>query len=132
MVQRPSTHSGALKNILRNILSVKSEQISKVVDENGEPLVVYHGTENGGHSSFNAKNYARSEPVTCFADKKEVAFEYVRNYEIETFSEENGSQIATDNIGTFDEDNDDIYFSVVQDEKLLGELEKGFYTLFIS
>ena len=25
---------------------------SKVVDENGEPLVVHHGTENGGHYEF--------------------------------------------------------------------------------
>ena len=28
---------------------------SKVVDENGEPLVVYHGTPNGGFSSFDAE-----------------------------------------------------------------------------
>ena len=39
---------------------------SKVVDENGEPLLVYHGTENGGHYEFNPDEYARSEPVTWF------------------------------------------------------------------
>jgi len=33
-------------NILRNILSVNPDSVSKVVDENGEPKVVYHGTPN--------------------------------------------------------------------------------------
>ena len=37
---------------------------SKVVDENGEPLVVHHGTEKGGHNEFNPDMYARSESVT--------------------------------------------------------------------
>ena len=33
------------KSILRDALSVKDEEVSKVVDENGEPLVVYHGSK---------------------------------------------------------------------------------------
>ena len=33
--------------------SVKPKNVSKVVDENGEPLVVYHGTDYGGFSVFN-------------------------------------------------------------------------------
>ena len=32
------------KNILHEFLSVKPENVSKVVDENGEPQIVYHGT----------------------------------------------------------------------------------------
>ncbi|MBQ8444890.1 MAG: hypothetical protein IJX22_00690, partial [Opitutales bacterium] len=33
------------KNILANVYSVNEKDVSKVVDENGEPLVVYHGTD---------------------------------------------------------------------------------------
>ena len=32
------------KSILRRLYSVKPENVSKVVDENGEPMVTYHGT----------------------------------------------------------------------------------------
>ena len=35
---------GALETILRDIYAVKPDAISKVVDANGEPLVVYHGS----------------------------------------------------------------------------------------
>ena len=34
------------KNILHEFLSVKPENVSKVVDENGEPQVIYHGTNS--------------------------------------------------------------------------------------
>lgn len=33
------------KNILHEFLSVKPENVSKVVDKNGEPQIVYHGTD---------------------------------------------------------------------------------------
>ena len=66
---------------------------SKVVDENGEPLVVHHGTEKGGHNEFNPDMYARSEPVTWFDDNKKVAYEYARNWESETFDEDEGSKV---------------------------------------
>lgn len=34
----------ALKSLLQKIYSVNENSVSKVIDENGEPLVVYHGT----------------------------------------------------------------------------------------
>ena len=36
----------ALKNLLQKIYSVNENSVSKVVDENGEPLVVYHGSNH--------------------------------------------------------------------------------------
>ena len=53
---------------------------SKVVDENGEPLVVYHGTETGGFSAFNGlKNSSSSfglEGATFFSTSLETAKTY--------------------------------------------------------
>ena len=40
---KADSHQGDVAKILKNIAST-SENVSKVVDENGEPLVVYHGT----------------------------------------------------------------------------------------
>lgn len=34
------------RSILQKVINVNKKNISKVVDENGEPLVVYHGTSN--------------------------------------------------------------------------------------
>lgn len=45
------------KNIKEIVKNVKSENISKVVDENGEPLVVYHGTPTGGFTVFRDESY---------------------------------------------------------------------------
>lgn len=42
LAQKP-TSSGDLAKVLQNIITTNSEA-SKVVDENGEPMVVYHGT----------------------------------------------------------------------------------------
>lgn len=39
-----SDEPGAIVSLGRHIFSVKDETVSKVVDANGEPLVVYHGT----------------------------------------------------------------------------------------
>ncbi len=69
----PSTSQASLRNILFNIFNVKPESVSKVVDENGEPMVVYHGTiadfnvYNGGafftDDYMNADGYASGEFV---------------------------------------------------------------------
>ncbi len=40
----PSAHLGAAANVLQNVLSAKES--SKIVDENGEPMVVYHDTNS--------------------------------------------------------------------------------------
>lgn len=41
--QNPASPKGVFQTILKNIYSVNLEKVSKVVDENGEPLVVYRG-----------------------------------------------------------------------------------------
>jgi hypothetical protein len=53
-----SAHLGDIAKVLQNIVTAKSDS-SKVVDENGEPLVVYHGSEAEFtifDSSFNHKS----------------------------------------------------------------------------
>ncbi|MFC4672646.1 helicase-related protein, partial [Dysgonomonas termitidis] len=48
---------------------------SKVIDENGEPLVVYHGTKNGGWTT----PYIKGQPV-FFTSNKETAKGYAKKY----------------------------------------------------
>ena len=55
--------------------SVKPENVSKVVDENGEPLVVYHGTR--AKSRFNV--FKGSEHF--FSDNREVADGFLNGYD---------------------------------------------------
>ena len=61
--------------ILHFLNSVNKKDVSQVVDENGEPLVVYHGTENGGFTVFD-KDLIASEGGFYFNDRKAVADEY--------------------------------------------------------
>ena len=77
----------------RNMGNVKRNSLAIAIDENGEPLIVYYGTESGGHYKFNADEYARAEKVTWFVDNEKVAYEYARNWESEQFDKEEGSQI---------------------------------------
>ena len=42
----------ALKSLLQKIYSVNENSVSKVVDENGEPLVVYHGSNQYNDPQF--------------------------------------------------------------------------------
>ena len=44
------------------------EYASKVVDENGEPMVVYHGTRNGGFTVFQTPNKTRITKKTNAPD----------------------------------------------------------------
>lgn len=62
---------------------------SKVVDENGEPLVVYHGTPNGGFSTFSEKTKGtrtRHDPSDVgfhFTDSADYAEAYSEGYKLE-------------------------------------------------
>ena len=51
------------------------KKVSKVVDENGEPLVMYHGTRYGGFNSFDAGNEKYPRGV-YFTKSEKVAKEY--------------------------------------------------------
>ena len=74
-----TTTEGAISQASRLIigkhLAEVKGNVSKVVDENGEPLVVYHGTENGGFTVFD-KDLIASEGGFYFNDRKAVADEY--------------------------------------------------------
>lgn len=80
--QRQPQRPKAFANILQNIVSA-SDDVSKVVDENGEPLVVYHGTNDGGFSIFNTDGIGKTRGTGAwFSDSERNASTYVksRNY----------------------------------------------------
>ena len=62
-----------------------AKNASKVVDENGEPMVVYHGTEYGGFTEFGSSGYgAASREKGFWFSNKIRALEYSgKNQEIE-------------------------------------------------
>lgn len=59
-VQTTSAKRGSPSDFYRSLIGeftkVNPDSVSKAVDENGEPLVVYHGTARGGFDTFD--NYA--------------------------------------------------------------------------
>lgn len=66
------------ENLLRSIFSVNPETVSKVVDENGEPLVVYHGSKEAGFDTFDpsmADSRQRPDSV-FFSDSRRTARTY--------------------------------------------------------
>lgn len=58
----------------------KSQPSSKVVNEDGSPKVVYHGTSNGGFNSFNTygSNFGLFGIGSYFTDDSSVAEGYTR------------------------------------------------------
>lgn len=53
------------------------DDVSKVVDVNGEPLVVYHGTQKGGFTVFEPlKRDSHETPSTFFTDARGMAATY--------------------------------------------------------
>ena len=87
---------GLLLKVKRDIEKIKSLALksSKIVGENGEPLVVYHGTENGGFTVFD-KGYIRSEEGFWFTDSKEQADEYSESWEEEGSKGEDSQTYAS-------------------------------------
>ena len=56
-----------------------ADNVSKVVDENGEPLVVYHGTDKGGFLIFNEPGgHKRGDLGIWATSNKELAQSYIR------------------------------------------------------
>ena len=56
------------------------EQASKVVDDNGEPLIVWHGSKSAGFSIFNKKGeYGSINSGVFFTTKKDNALFYAKN-----------------------------------------------------
>jgi hypothetical protein len=55
--------------------------VSKVVDDNGEPLVVYHGTERGGFTVFDPTKRNRNHtPSLFFSDDPGTAASYTGSF----------------------------------------------------
>lgn len=85
---KADAHNGDIAKVLKDILSA-IENSSKVVDENGEPLVVYHGTpasftkfrkgERAGLSGKGIYFAVPAEGVPSFGQNKILAFLNVRN-----------------------------------------------------
>ncbi len=63
-------------NLLFSGGRVNPDSVSKVVDANGEPLVVYHGTETGGYSSFSTSRKSKVEGAYFFSDNRDLAKTY--------------------------------------------------------
>ena len=57
------------------VWSDTEKSVSKVVDENGEPLVVYHGTTAGGFTEF-SQDASKKERATFFTDDPRTARTY--------------------------------------------------------
>lgn len=127
-----------------------SKNASKVVDENGEPLVVYHGTDNEDFTVFDhnksrnlqyakgfffssdmnvAKSFGR-RIISAFLNArvdyreakksgKEKDFMHPVSDNRDIYIVFDSAQIksAADNIGTFDSENPDIRWSVIDDAK---------------
>lgn len=56
------------------------ENASKIVDENGEPLVVYHGTDKGGFTEFDTDGEGESKNTgSWFSDNWRIADTYTKN-----------------------------------------------------
>ena len=59
------------------VWAIGSEGVSKVVDKNGEPLVVFHGTKKGGFSVIDPdKRDKHAVPSTFFTDNERMAGTY--------------------------------------------------------
>lgn len=75
--------SQASKLIIGKHIAEVKENVSKVVDENGEPMVMYHGTEwnplaeKSGNAAFKDESY--------FTDKKDYANRYKKDGKIYEF-----------------------------------------------
>ena len=66
---------------------------SKVVDENGEPLVVYHGTDSYGFDTFSKSDDGISY---FFSSRKSVAESYINDYSVPLLGSPLFSQIRGD------------------------------------
>ncbi len=110
----PADYSDSVNNFVKKLREVKGN-VSKVVDENGEPLVVYHGTdwkplaEKAGEAVFKSsliKNSSEGfgfyftkdktlasgfgEPVACFLNLRNPKYAYDRLSLISTEELEDG------------------------------------------
>lgn len=71
------------------LFSIISENSSKVVDENGEPRVVYHGTKRVGFSIFNTRGYYKDKNATTrntgayFSNDRLIAYNFTERADLD-------------------------------------------------
>ena len=70
---------------------VNPENVSKVVDENGEPLVVYHGTDYGGFSVFNTFDIAGRNVGAFFSSEDRASWYAKASYSPEILRKGDGN-----------------------------------------
>ena len=76
-------------NVQGGVWSDDKGEVSKAVDENGEPLVVYHGTNLGGFNTFRETGGERRGDLGIFlTPNKEMARSYVRRGKAQVLSRE--------------------------------------------
>ena len=72
----PSSNQSALSEYKDSkLISLLQENSSKVVDENGEPMVVYHGTNKFGFTVFD-KEFSDDKTSIFFTDRVDIAKGY--------------------------------------------------------
>lgn len=58
---RTTRSAGDIETLARKIQDFNPERVSKIVDENGEPLVVWHGTNRGDFETFDTSARQRTD-----------------------------------------------------------------------
>lgn len=77
-----------------------SLSVSKVVDENGEPMVVYHGTDTGGFVQFKAPGgQARGDLGIWTTPNKDMATSYVKKGRAKDMDLSNPTQADLESLG---------------------------------
>lgn len=75
----------------------EDDKVSKVVDSNGEPLVVYHGSDEAGFSKFQAPSGRNRGDLGIFAtDSWDMASSYVRRNRVQEISFPDDKKAAED------------------------------------
>lgn len=65
---------GDWEALARGDKSVNPDSVSKAIDENGEPMVVYHGTQRAGFESFYPEqHFGTSEQANSLLQEKDMA-----------------------------------------------------------
>ena len=71
------------KNILQEILNANPDNVTKVVDENGEPMVVYHGSLSKNITAFDpgkvGSRYSYDEEGFFFTSSKKLGEDYAHS-----------------------------------------------------
>ena len=82
ILAKSKVYTDSFKNWFGDWLSDNKSNVSKVVDENGEPLVVYHTVNPNYDASFEVfdTNIEGKETMIYHTDDREMSFTYAKNH----------------------------------------------------